>query len=275
MEADSPALFATPLAPHRRIYPSCYKYSNVNAFAFCCLDNTAAFFHDSINMDSSCFAIPYLESLSTGELVMLAEKCGLDIPIGLERVFIIEELYYLGQDSEAGATGADDLNNREIKEAVALPGKYNISFIETLVRDPLWVFVFWEIKGQDLEINQKAADFSGYFLRVIPLKGESLQPDTTASFTVAVNTNDSAWYVGFSPEDGRSFKIELCSRYSENCTVLAESRPFTLPRLIRPQIDTLEEDIQAVYKNPLVQLSGVNRFSLIHSEDRLPRPRVI
>jgi hypothetical protein len=48
-----------------------------------------------------------------------------------------------------------------------------------------------------------------------------------------------------------------------------------LPRLINSQPDNLENDIQAVYKNPLVKLSGVERFSLIHSEDRLPRPRVV
>jgi hypothetical protein len=239
------------------------------------LDNNAAFFHDTVNMDSSCFAIPYLESLSTGELFTLAEKCGLDLPNGLERVFVIEELYYLGQDGENKAVEADDLEHREIKEAAALPKQYNISFIEVIVRDPLWVFVFWEIKKQDLDLHQKALDFSGYFLRVIPLKGDSFQPDLAASFTVAVGVDDSAWYVGFSPEDGRSFKIELCSRHGENCTVLAESRPFILPRLIRPQFNDTEEDLQAIYKNPLLQLSGIERFSLIHSEDRLPRPRVV
>jgi hypothetical protein len=226
-------------------------------------------------MDSSCFAIPYLESLSTGELITLAEKCGLDIPIGLERVFIIEELYYLGHDGDNKAREINDLDHHEIKEAAALPKQYNISFIEVLVRDPLWVFAFWEIKKHDWEQHQKATDFSGYFLRVIPLKGEGLQPDIAASFTVAVGPDDSAWYVGFSPEDGRNFKIELCSRCNDNCTVLAESSPFALPRLIKPQPDRLEDDIQAAYKNALVQLSGVDRFSLIHSEDRLPPPRVV
>ena len=57
--------------------------------------------------------IPYLESLSTGELIDLAVKNGLDIPPGLERVFIIEELLYLDHDAEgvsaqsAGAESAD------------------------------------------------------------------------------------------------------------------------------------------------------------------------
>jgi hypothetical protein len=30
-----------------------------------------------------------LESLSTGELIKLADDCGIDIPPGLERIFII------------------------------------------------------------------------------------------------------------------------------------------------------------------------------------------
>jgi hypothetical protein len=38
VEADSPALFATPLATHRRIYPSRYTWVNANVFAIPFLD---------------------------------------------------------------------------------------------------------------------------------------------------------------------------------------------------------------------------------------------
>jgi len=34
----------------------------------------------------------WLESLSTAELIKLADSFGIDIPHGLERIFIIEEL---------------------------------------------------------------------------------------------------------------------------------------------------------------------------------------
>jgi len=219
--------------------------------------------------------LAYLESLSTGELIDLAAGKGLDIPSGLERVFIIEELLYLDNDFDDTAVETEeaeihDSHHHEFKEFMVLPQQYHVTFIDVLIRDPLWAFVFWEIKAHDRNFYERAADFKGYCLRVIPLKEDNLQPDEAASFMVTVDSGDSARYLGFPPEDGRYFKVELCSLNREGCTALAESHPFRLPRLIKMRPD---EDIQAVYRNPLAVLSGVDRFSLVHSEDRLLRPR--
>jgi len=227
--------------------------------------------------------LAYLESLSTGELVDLAAGNGLDIPPGLERAFIIEELLYLNNERD-DTTGGEteeielcdinyhDSHHHEFAEYMVLPQQYHITFIDVLIRDPLWAFIFWEIK--DRNIYENAADFSGYCLRVIPLRkkdGEdNLQPDEAASFMVKVDSGDSARYLSFPPEDGQYFKVELCMLNYEDRTVLAESRPFRLPRLIKPKPD---ESLQAVYSNPLAVLSGVDRFSLVRSEDRPLRPR--
>jgi hypothetical protein len=219
--------------------------------------------------------LAYLESLSTGELMELAAQRCPDIPPGLERTFIIEELLYLDNDfndtdKETEDAEIHDSHHHEFKEYITLPQQYHISFIDVLIRDPLWAFVFWEITPPDRSLYENAADFKGYRLRVIPLNENSLQPDEAASFMVTVSSGDSARYLGFPPEDGRCFKVELCMLSREDCTVLAESRPFRLPRLIKLKPD---EDMQAVYCNPLAVLSGVDRFSLVHSEDRLLRPR--
>jgi hypothetical protein len=224
------------------------------------------------------FTIPYLESLSTGELIELAEKNGLDIPPDLERVFIIEELLYLeNEDEEAhindeaqGEINRPGSAQIEFREMTVLPKQYHISFLEVLIRDPLWAFVFWEIKAHDKEQCEKLEDFGGYCLRIIPLFQDTLQPNAAASFVVAIDEDDCARYLGFPPEDGPCFKIELCMLDSEDFTVLAESRPFKLPRLIEPKHD---ESVQAVYSSPLAQLSGVGSFSLVRSEDRLLRAR--
>ena len=219
--------------------------------------------------------LAYLESLSTGELIELAAENGLDIPPGLERVFIIEELLYLDNNFNDKAWEIEeaeihDSHHHEFKEFMVLPQQYHVSFIDVLIRDPLWAFVFWEIKAHDRNVHKNTIDFKGYCLRVIPLKGDDLQPDEAASFIVAVDSGDSSRYLGFPPEDGRCFKVELCMLNRENRTVIAESRPFRLPRLIKLKPD---EDMQAVYRNPLAVLSGADRFSLVHSEDRLLRPR--
>jgi len=218
--------------------------------------------------------LAYLESLSTGELIELAAENGLDIPPGLERNFIIEELLYLDndiddKDGETEEAEIHDSHHHEFREFIVLPQQYHVSFIDVLIRDPLWAFVFWEIKPHDRSIHKNTVDFKGYCLRVIPLN-EDMQPDEAASFLVAVDADDSSRYLGFQPEDGRCFKVELCMLNHEDCTVIAESRPFRLPRLIKPKPD---DDLQAVYRNALAVLSGVDRFSLVHSEDRLLRPR--
>ena len=224
--------------------------------------------------------LPYLESLSTGELIELAVKNGLDIPPGLERGFIIEELFYL--DHEAESAHHDiiqvDAKHDAFKEFAALPKQYHISFIEVIIRDPLWAFAFWEIKAHDRNHYESAPGFRGYSLRVTPLREDpskegGLQADDAAAFIVSVAIDDYARYLGFPPDDGRCFKVELCMQNHDDYTVLAQSRPFTLPRLIVGS--TSNELIQAVYRNPLARLSGVDRFSLVRSEDRLLRPREI
>jgi len=221
--------------------------------------------------------LAYLESLSTGELIDLAAGNGVDIPPGLERAFIIEELLYLTNDTDDknGETAFCDINyhdshHHEFAEFTVLPRQYHVTFIDALIRDPLWAFVFWEIKANDRSLYENTADFKGYCLRVIPFKEDSLQPDEAASFMVTVNPSDTARYLGFPPEDRRCFKVELCMLNREDRAVLAESRPFRLPRQIKTKPD---EDLRAVYRNHLALLSGVDRFSLVRSEDRLLRPR--
>jgi hypothetical protein len=209
--------------------------------------------------------LEHLEGLSTPELVELAGKYGLDILSEIERASIIEELLYLDHDT-------DNENHQEappngFREFTFLPRQYHVSFVETLIRDPLWVFVFWEIKTHDRDMYEKAEDFDGYCLRITPLNEVTLEPGG-AAFIVTVDADDHGRYLGFPPEDGRCFKVELCLLKGVIYNVIAESRPFVLPRLIEPKRDEL---VQAVYGNPLALLSGVEQFPLIHSEDHLVR----
>jgi hypothetical protein len=170
-----------------------------------------------------------------------------------------------------------DLPLQEAEELAALPKHYNMSFIETLIRDPLWTYVFWEIKKHDRDLYENSVNFEGYCLRVVPLKEDGLQPDMAASFTVAVGKNDCGWYLGFPPIGRRCYKIELCAIHWKGCTVLAVSHPFFLPRLIQPRLESTsmvvgqDEEIQVLYRNPLAQLSGIDNFSLYRGIDRKSR----
>jgi hypothetical protein len=211
---------------------------------------------------------PWLESLSTGELVKLADSFGIDIPFGLERIFIIEELLECADSQEQEVKDEIEINP-SYSESVALPKQYNISYIEVVIRDPLWVFVFWEIKGHDREMHENAQDFKGYCLRVIPLgETETEQAPKETSFTVPVDVSDSARYLGFADHSSQAsgrYIVKLVVIRGNKELQIASSEPFYLPRLIE------DECLQDMSASPLVRLSGVQDLLITKSTDRQSR----
>jgi len=210
----------------------------------------------------------WLESLSTTELVKQAEDFGVDIPPGLERIFIIEELLlesaYLSEPKKEEIQIIPSYT-----ESVVLPKQYNISFIEVIIRDPLWAYVFWEIKNHDRETHENADDFNGYNLRVIPLiEGENIQKSKENSFTVSIDKDDNARYLGFAehpPQAEGRYVIKLNVLRGEAELQIAVSQPFNMPRLINNAC------LSGTDANPLVRLSGAADFSTINSMDRESR----
>jgi hypothetical protein len=215
-------------------------------------------------MDERHLTRPYLESLTTRELTVLADSFGIDIPPGLERIFIIEEILDALTDDEDEPADQETvpLEEAEFLESVPLPKQYNITYIEVIIRDPLWAFAFWEINSHDREMHEKAPDFEGYNLKV-SAAGEK-------SFTIPVGIEDSAWYLGFPPEySGRKTagegwcRVELCVLRGEEAQVLAVSRPFRLPALLAPA--------EEAPRSPLSVLSGADEVSILRNRDRRSR----
>jgi hypothetical protein len=215
---------------------------------------------------------PFLERLTTAELIRLADRAGIDVPSGLERIVIIEELLETMDEAETGGEKTTPFpleERRQPASTAPLPRHYNISYVNVLVRDPLWAFAFWEVNVHDREIHEKAPDFGGYCLKVEsdPCSGDPrAQAAGDSSFTVQVGTGDSAWYLGFSPSGG-TFKVELCAIRREESVVLAVSQPFRLPNLLEP----LGNRYSKASHNPLLRLSGIDEFRIIHNTSRSSR----
>jgi hypothetical protein len=237
-------------------------------------------------MDDHRLTWPYLESLTTGELAVLADNLGIEIPPALERNFIVEALIEASFEDEYELEEQEPLDEADFLEPVQLPHQYNITYIDVLIRDPLWVFAFWEIKGHDREIHEKAPDFGGYFLRVqaVPpsrLRSGYERPEDT-SFTVPVGIDDTAWYLGFSPASagttgisaagfgkaggGRAacLQVELCVLRDTESEVLAVSKTFRLPSLLAAAPSDIPLD-------PLCRLSGLDDLPVLRNGDRLSR----
>jgi len=212
----------------------------------------------------------WLESLSTDELTKFADNYGIDIPPGLERIFIIEELLEISQ-SYAQEPAEDIVENPSYSESVLLPKQYNISFVEVVIRDPLWVFVFWEVKGQEREMFENAGDFKGYCLRIIPLNEDGTERVSREnSFSISVGADNGARYIGFAEQGeaaGGRYIIRLSVIRGEAETQIALSSPFCLPRLGE------YEQISQMSCNPLIRLSGVQDLLIVKNMDRLSRAK--
>jgi hypothetical protein len=165
---------------------------------------------------------------------------------------------------------------------VPLPKQYNITFIEVMIRDPLWIFVFWEVKGFDKEVFERVPDFGGYYLKVSPWEESRRRfprSEEEGVFTVPVETGDTARYLGFPPageaEDDQDhlLKVELCAKRGAGEFVLAVSNPFRLPSVPRLPAGTEQKENCGRYKNPLIRLSGFGDLHILRNLDRLSRPK--
>jgi len=240
-------------------------------------------------MEGIPFTRAYLESLTTGDLIKMADNLGLDIMDNPDRAFIIREL--LDASSKDGDRSAEpreqELDDPVLVEAAPLSKHYNISFIEVMIRDPFWAFVFWENRVSDEEQFEKTPDFNGYYLKISPLEktknpfqsgvnretsGEETSGDETSDgvFTIPVKKEDTARYLGLTNTvgDGISwteqcqYKIELCASAGGVETVLAASNPIRLPS--QPVLPM---------ENQLARLSGFWDFQVIRKSERTLRAK--
>ena len=220
---------------------------------------------------------PYLESLTTFDLIKMADSAGIDIPPGLDRIFIIEELLENFSPDGEEVPAEPEMIDTVLVESAPLPKQYNITFVEAMVRDPLWAFVFWEIKNQEKEEFENSAGFSGYHLKVSPLNSYTKTPveGTEGVFTVPVGNDDTAWYIGFSPEFSNQglYKTELCVNIDGRETVLAASNPFKLPLLPEPPSQTEKRELGGALGNPLLRFSGYGDFTVLSKMERSSRSK--
>lgn len=245
----------------------------------------------------------FLEACSTAELFALAVSEGIDMPPDLERVFIIEALLESAEEpelepdiewpepNEPKQAGNDDEELYEAHvavESVPLPLRYNITFIEVMIRDPLWAFVFWEIRGSERDLYERMNNFSGYYLRLCPYKDASRPPPPAAegtkkvdeSFIIPVEVHDESRYLGLPAswhddgERGTNLRctVEIGVLCGKTRTALAVSKPFTPPPLHASP--AWADKTAEPYCSPLAALSGLADYDLVYCADHgAPRTR--
>ena len=200
-------------------------------------------------MDTKILTRNYLETLSSSDLVSLADDYGIDIPDNLSRRFIIGELLEVAEELNAGSSNSEsalselsqlsDAESMSLPDSLrsrmedALPLTFNETEIDFVFRNPVWVYVFWDINAADLKKMQSDDDFEMVVLRVSYFESaESLAP--TKSFDVKVSVEDHGQFVMVSVNkqsegDVKFLRIDLVAVYDGKSDSIAISKKMELP----------------------------------------------
>ena len=103
-------------------------------------------------MGNNFLSRQHLESLSTADLINLADDYGIDIPDNLNRRFIIGELLEFAEEYENEQNSDNSViiaNDEDSDFPSTLPKSYNDTKINAILRNPAWVYVYWDIKESD------------------------------------------------------------------------------------------------------------------------------
>ena len=196
----------------------------------------------------------YLEKLSFSELSRLADNYGIDVPENLDRRFLIAELLELNEENEEIS---EDMiissNNEDSKEVFVFPKNYNETQIDCVLRNPVWLFIFWNISDSDNSLLKKTGDYN-LMLRICSFEDEEAKIPDEAFEINAVEKSQEQYFL--LPAGKKYIKVELLYSVEGKVNVLA----FT-PLIKIPQGSKLVNDLQSGFDSefqPLVQLSDIN-----------------
>lgn len=204
-------------------------------------------------METKILSRSYLESLSSADLISLADDYGIDVPTDLSRRFIIGELLEV---SEELAQERSSENAMRIEDdapiATDLPESFNETQLALVLRNPVWAFVYWDIKESDMQSFSVENGFKALLLRVSFFDSEDATvPNET--FDVQVEKTDREQYVLLPP--GKDFvRVDLIVRTQTR----GESILTYTPKYALPHGSPL---LAAAFPGPEVAISKIDALS--------------
>ncbi len=208
-------------------------------------------------MENKLLTLSYLETLSSADLIDLADDYGLDIPDDLSRRFIIGELLELAEELKQDPSEEEMIaenGEEDLDSNTNLPAGYNETQIVAMLRNPAWVYVYWDIKEVTFTDVTSNPSFNGFVLRVSFFDDE-VSNAPVESFDVQITLQDRQQYIMLSP--GRKyFRVDLVALFngkpSDN---LAVSKKIAIPsgsNLLTDSYPGMELDV-----SPVMELSGI------------------
>ena len=217
-------------------------------------------------MEAKFLSLQYLETLSSADLIALADDYGIDIPDDLNRRFIIGELLEVAQEiMQDESSEAEEMVEGKIRMSheEKLPTSFNETQISVILRNPAWAFVYWDISEADIKKIQASDKFKHLILRTSYFDSEESKTPLS-SFEVQIQLSEREQYILI--EAGKRFmRIDLVLNFADGTTDnLCVSRRIALPEI--PEIFKKAFPGQDVDMPEILEVSGMKKLLKSHYE---------
>ena len=196
-----------------------------------------------------------LEKLSFSDLVKLADEYGVDVPEDLDRRFLIAELLELAEESNNKEDEMIIATETDNQQPIILNGNFNETQVSCVLRNPAWLFVFWNLNDNDYS---RIMDNPGTSLKLrICSYNDPKDVKPEEAFEVQTPSQSQEQYV-LIPQGKKYIKVELICVKGGAGEVIAFS-----PVISIPQGASLVNDLQPGREeefSPFVELSGIKEL---------------
>ena len=196
-----------------------------------------------------------------------------DVPENLDRRFLIAEILEIVEEFNDEREDMQVSSELSETEEFVLPKNYNESQVSCVLRNPAWLFVFWNISENDAQ-KVKAAGGS-LKLRISSLSdSDSEEANVLESFEVNCSQNSQEQYV-LLPQGVRNIRVDLISSVSGDSSIIAIS-----PIIFIPQVLSLQENFMTISEtkfSEMAKLSGIDdiAFCSFSHKDVVRHPLVM
>lgn len=178
---------------------------------------------------SNSLSRAHLEMLSSQELIHLADEYGIDIPDDLNRQFIIGDLLELAEELEEGEQQKETIvlsdEDGEDMNVNTLPEGYNETKISVLLRNPVSLFVWWDLNENDA---RKINEFYGTLRLAVYFFETATDEKPCDTFSIQISFEAREQYV-IIPAGKKVVRVDLIGEYDSKTECLAYSPKIPLP----------------------------------------------
>lgn len=212
-----------------------------------------------------------LRSLSYSELTKIAEQGHISVFNNIDKESLVNIVF---DALEEERQDREELNNLAIQietkkytvsqdeelflgfgEEVELPDRYHENALVLMLRDPSWVFAYWDLEDRIYNAITTHVEFGGFILRVNELASSDWGKDSVVDwFDIPVQFNDLRRYINLPSEDSH-YGIELFALVGEKEELIIRSN---IVESSRDYISHHRKDDDAARVDLLIELSGLS-----------------